>query len=93
MPAASPGGSLRHVRIDVITIFPQLVSEPLGASLLGKAIDADVVGATATSAPTPAPLQSVVMASFKAAKIATTATKTMKTIVATTAEAPPVATA
>jgi tRNA (guanine37-N1)-methyltransferase len=43
MPAASPGGSLRHVRIDVITIFPQLVSEPLGASLLGKAIDAGVV--------------------------------------------------
>jgi tRNA (guanine37-N1)-methyltransferase len=43
MPAASPGGSLRHVRIDVITIFPQLVSEPLGASLRGKAIDAGVV--------------------------------------------------
>jgi tRNA (guanine37-N1)-methyltransferase len=43
MPAASPGGSLRHVRIDVITIFPQLVTGPLGASLLGKAIDAGVV--------------------------------------------------
>jgi tRNA (guanine37-N1)-methyltransferase len=43
MPAASPGGSLRHVRIDVITIFPQLGTGPLGASLLGKAIDAGVV--------------------------------------------------
>jgi len=43
MPAASPGGSLRHVRIDVITIFPQLVTGPLGASLLGKAIEAGVV--------------------------------------------------
>jgi tRNA (guanine37-N1)-methyltransferase len=31
------------VRIDVITIFPELVRGPLGQSLLGKAIDAGVI--------------------------------------------------
>jgi tRNA (guanine37-N1)-methyltransferase len=36
-------GSLRGVRIDVFTIFPDLVSGPLGESLLGKAIEAGVI--------------------------------------------------
>jgi tRNA (guanine37-N1)-methyltransferase len=31
------------VRIDVITIFPEILEGPLGASLLGKAIEAGVV--------------------------------------------------
>ena len=38
-----PRGSLRLVRIDVITIFPDLVRGPLGKSLLGKAIEAGVL--------------------------------------------------
>jgi tRNA (guanine37-N1)-methyltransferase len=36
-------GSLRDVRIDVFTIFPDLVTGPLGQSLLGRAIEAGVI--------------------------------------------------
>ncbi len=38
-------GSLRTVRIDVITIFPEILEGPLRASLLGKAVGAGLVSA------------------------------------------------
>ena len=37
------GGSLRAVRIDVFTIFPEMVEAPLRESLLGKAVAAGVL--------------------------------------------------
>jgi tRNA (guanine37-N1)-methyltransferase len=36
-------GTLRHMRIDVFTIFPTLVSSPLRESLLGRAIAAGIL--------------------------------------------------
>jgi tRNA (guanine37-N1)-methyltransferase len=36
-------GSLLGVRIDVFTIFPEILEGPLRASLLGRAIEAGVV--------------------------------------------------
>ena len=42
-PSRACRGSLAAVRIDVFTIFPSLVTAPLGESLLGKAIAAGVI--------------------------------------------------
>lgn len=41
-PALAPGPDLGHssqVRIDVITLFPELVTVPMGASIMGRAQD------------------------------------------------------
>jgi len=37
------GGSLGDVRIDVITIFPELIDAPLRVGLLGRAVDGGVL--------------------------------------------------
>src|SRR5207245_10749891 len=43
-PASGPAGSLRNVRVDVLTIFPGLFESPLRQSLLGTAIGAGLLG-------------------------------------------------